>query len=209
LSTPADRNEHNQDSRPAAVQAGLQPAVHRIVEGLGYELVDLERGASGLLQVFIDRLPERVYPSGDGEFVTVEDCELVSRQLQYALEVDGIDYARLEVSSPGLDRPLKREADYLRFAGQQISLKLKAPLKGRKGYRGLLTRVDSGWRLELEGKDGGESGQALDFSLDEVREARLVPVVDFKGLRPGTGAKTDKSGAAAAPQARQDGDQDR
>ncbi len=211
MSTPADRNEHKQDSRPAAAQGGLQPVVDRVVGGLGYELVDLERGAGGLLQVFIDRIPGRAYPSGEGEFVTVEDCELVSRQLQYALEVDGIDYARLEVSSPGLDRPLKREADYLRFAGEQVSLKLKAPLKGRKGYRGLLVQLEGGWRLELEGKDGEESGQALDFRLDEVREARLVPVVDFKGRRPGSDAKTDKSGATAAPQQEvgKDGGQDR
>ncbi len=208
-----DSNEYSQDSSPAAPQGGLQAAVDRIVAGLGYELVDLERAAGGLLQIFIDRIAGHAYPSGDGEFVTVEDCELVSRQLQYALEVDGVDYMRLEVSSPGLDRPLKREADYLRFAGQQVSLKLKAPLKGRKGYRGLLTRAEGGWRLELEGKDGEESSQALDFRLDEVREARLVPVVDFKGRRAGAnpGAKTDKSGALAASQeeAGKDGGQDR
>ena len=208
-----DSNENSQGSRPAAPQGGLQPAVERIVVGLGYELVDLERAAGGLLQVFIDRVPGHAYPSGEGEFVTVEDCELVSRQLQYALEVDGIDYERLEVSSPGLDRPLKREADYVRFAGQQVNLRLKAPLKGRKGYRGLLTRSGSGWRLELEGKDGEESSQALDFTLDEVRDARLVPVLDFKGRRPApaAGAETDKSGALAASQeeAGKDGGQDR
>jgi ribosome maturation factor RimP len=208
-----DTQDSRPEGKPSAVQGGLQQAIDRIATGLGYELVDVERAARGLLQVFIDRVPGHVYPSGEGEFVTVEDCELVSRQLQYALEVDGIDYERLEVSSPGLDRPLKREADYVRFAGQQVNLRLKAPLKGRKGYRGLLTRCDSGWRLELEGKDGEESSQALDFTLDEVRDARLVPVVDFKGRRPApaAGAETDKSGAPAASQeqAGMDGGQDR
>jgi len=194
---------------PTNLQGNLQQAIERVVTGLNYELVDVERAAGGLLRVYIDRVPGRVYPSGGEEFVMVEDCEAVTRQLRYVLEVDGIDYARLEVSSPGLDRPLRREADWLRFAGQQVSLTLKAPLQGRKAYRGLLERTEGGWRLVLEGK----ADQALDFTLDEVREARLVPVVDFKGRRPGAGlaGNTGTGDAAAAPQSETetDGGQDR
>ena len=81
-----------------------QQAVEKTVTGLGYELVDCVFGTRGLLVVTIDRLPEHVYPSGPGVSVTVDDCELVTRQLQYLLEVENVDYARLEVSSPGLDR---------------------------------------------------------------------------------------------------------
>ncbi len=158
-----------------------QQAVERTVTGLGYELVDLERSGGGLLRVTIDRVPGHAYPTGESEAVTVDDCEAVTRQLQYVLEVEGCDYARLEVSSPGLDRPLKREADYVRFAGSPVELTLKLPLQGRKKFKGRLAAREGGWRLELEPAAKGQAPQALDFALDEVREARLVPVVYFKG----------------------------
>lgn len=164
---------------------GVDPraAVEATVAGLGYDLVDLERAGRGLLRVTIDRRPDGRYAQ-PGEFVTVEDCEQVTRQLQYALEVDGIDYARLEVSSPGLDRPLRREADYERFAGQRVQLTLKAPLAGRKHFEGQLGRAaeagSAPWQLVFQ---DGKAEQVLGFALDEVREARLVPVVDFKGRR--------------------------
>jgi ribosome maturation factor RimP len=155
-----------------------QLAIERTVTGLNYELVDVERSAAGLLRVFIDLIPG---PALDPDAsVSVEDCERVTRQLQYVLEVEDIPYQRLEVSSPGLDRPLKRPADYERFAGQQISLTLKQPFEGRKNYRGQLLHADAGWRLLL---DGGKDDRTLDFTLDEVREARLVPVLDFKGRK--------------------------
>jgi ribosome maturation factor RimP len=165
-----------------------QAAVDRTVAGLGYELVDLERSGGGLLRVTIDRVPGRVYPTGEGDSVLVEDCEAVTRQLQYVLEVEGADYARLEVSSPGLDRQLRREADYARFAGNPVDLTLKLPLDGRRKFKGVLERREGGWRLALEsppqkGQPQDAAPQALDFALDEVREARLVPVLDFKGRR--------------------------
>ena len=156
------------------------------VEGLGYELVMAERaGVRGaLLRLFIDRVPGRVYERDHGmpaQFVTVEDCELVTRQLQYVLDVEGVDYARLEVSSPGLDRPLVREADYRRFAGQAVELTLKEAFKGRKHWRGLLEAgVDGAFSLRIA--DAKEE-HVLGFRLDEVRSARLVPVLDFKGRR--------------------------
>jgi ribosome maturation factor RimP len=156
----------------------VHEAVARVVAGLGYDLVDVERAGRGLLRVTIDRLPGRAYAS-EGEAVTVDDCERVTRQLQHALEVDGVDYARLEVSSPGLDRPLKRAADFERFAGSGVELTLKLPFQGRRHWKGVLGRGENGaagWQLALDG-----AGQALQFQLAEVREARLVPVIDFKG----------------------------
>jgi len=158
-----------------------QQAVERTVTGLGYELVDLERSGGGLLRVFIDRVPGHIYPTGEAEFVTVEDCETVTRQLQYVLEVEHCEYARLEVSSPGLDRPLKREADYVRFAGSVIELTLKLPFQGRKKFKGVLAAREGGWRLAIEPLAKGASEQALDFVFGDVREARLVPVLSFKG----------------------------
>jgi ribosome maturation factor RimP len=170
-----------------------QTAVERTVSGLGYELVEVERSARGLLRVFIDRVPGHVYPTGESEFVTVDDCEAVTRQLQYVLEVENAAYERLEVSSPGLDRPLKKAADYERFAGSEVELTLKMPLQGRKKFRGLLVaQPETGWRLEFH---DGKADQALDFTLEEVREARLVPVVDFKGRR---GRQAADAGTAAS-----------
>ena len=86
----------------------IEQTIERTVTGLDYELVDVERSAAGLLRVSIDRIPGRSYSTGDAEFVTVEDCERVTRQLQHLLEVEAVPYERLEVSSPGLDRLLKR-----------------------------------------------------------------------------------------------------
>lgn len=167
---------------------GWRDAIEQTVAGLGYELVDVERAARGLLRVTIDRLPGRSYADG-GEFITVDDCEAVTRQLQYVLEVEAVAYERLEVSSPGLDRPLRRAADYERFAGQAVELTLKQPFQGRKGWKGVLAQGEGGaWNLVF---NDGKAEQVLAFTLDEVREARLVPVVDFKGRR---GQK-----AAAAP----------
>ena len=155
-----------------------QLAIERTVTGLGYELVEIERAARGLLRIFIDRMAD----ASPGGFITVEDCERVTRQLQHVLEVEGFSYERLEVSSPGLDRPLKKAADYVRFNGEQVELTLKLPFQGRKRFIGVLGpgEAEAAWRLVF---DEGKGDQALEFSLEEVREARLVPVVDFKGRR--------------------------
>jgi len=172
-------------------------AVERTVVGMGYEMVDAEKGAGGLLRVYID------HADAAQAAITVDDCEKVTRQLQHVLEVEGCSYERLEVSSPGLDRPLRKAADYVRFAGEQVEVTLKEPFKGRKKYRGELQTLEGegAFRLVLPSqrapaKPGAkvsakraaaaadpQAEQALDFSLDEVREARLVPVVDFKGRR--------------------------
>jgi ribosome maturation factor RimP len=170
-----------------------QQATERTVTGLGYELVDLERSGGGLLRVTIDRVAGKSYPAGESEFVTVDDCEAVTRQLQYVLEVEHCDYARLEVSSPGLDRPLRTEAHYQRFAGMAIDLTLRMPFEGRRKFKGVLSARDGGWRLTMEPASKGAPEQALDFVFDEVREARLVPVIDFKG-RKTRAAETVPSG---------------
>ena len=186
------------------------------VTGLGYEVVDCERSAQGLLRVYIDRLPGQVYDQ-PSEFVTVEDCEKVTRQLQYTLEVANVDYARLEVSSPGLDRPLKSPEHYVRFAGLEVEITLKMPFQGRKKYKGVLESVPASegapdaqpsWQVVFkqgEGKNAVE--QALGFTLDEVREARLVPVVDFKGR----GRKAADKAAQDVPgdEAQEPGDQNK
>ena len=170
-----------------------QQVVEKTVTGLGLDLVELERSAGGMLRVFIDRLEAE-------EFVTVDDCERVTRQLQYLLEVENVDYSRLEVSSPGLDRPLKTPAHFMRFLGQDIDVTLRVALQNRKKFRGRLVNGDSetSWGLVF-GEPGQE--QVLNFTLDEIREARLVPVLDFKGR------KASKP-AAATEDKKPDGDSD-
>ncbi len=185
---------------PVGVRVGWREAIVATVQGLGFELVDVERAQRGLLRIFIDRIPGHNY-SIAGEFITVDDCEQVTRQLQYALEVENLEYARLEVSSPGLDRPLKTEADFERFAGQAVHVVLKAPFQGRKTWQGVLSRSDDGAAWSLQFKDG-KALQVLGLKFEEVREARLVPVVDFKGRK-----SKDDGSAGAAPDAapQQDG----
>jgi ribosome maturation factor RimP len=169
------------------VRVGWREAILATATGLGFELVEVERAQRGLLRITIDRVVGNTYVV-PGEFITVDDCEQVTRQLQYALEVEGLEYARLEVSSPGLDRPLKTEADYGRFSGQAISITLKVAFQGRKAWQGVLTPVDPAegtteapsWSLVFK---QGKAEQVLGFKFDEVREARLVPVVDFKGRK--------------------------
>ena len=215
-----------------AVSTGWQQALERTVTGLGFDLVDVERAAGGLLRVTIDRLPGKTYSTGPGEFVVVEDCEIVTRQLQFLLEVEAVDYARLEVSSPGLDRPLKKLADWQRFIGVDIELTLRESFQNRKKWRGELAAGtdDQSWRLILpadkplsrtaskrlakQGAAAAELGEAasqktLDFLLDEVREARLVPVVDFKGRRGGAAGPEDGAADSLALEAQnEDGAQD-
>ncbi|MDP1901951.1 MAG: ribosome maturation factor RimP [Rubrivivax sp.] len=170
---------------------GWREAIASTVVGLGYELVEVERAQRGLLRVTIDRIPGHAYIVA-GEFITVDDCEQVTRQLRYVLEVESLEYARLEVSSPGLDRPLRTEVDYERFVGHAVSVTLKQPFDGRKVWQGVLGRAEGmGWNLVI--KDG-KAEQLLGFGLDEVREARLVPVVDFKGRK-----SLDSGQAGAAP----------
>jgi len=131
------------------------------LSGLGYELVDLEGSRSGLLRVFIDG------PKG----ITVEDCARVSNHLTRVFAVEGVDYERLEVSSPGLDRPLKRLADFERFSGRDASLKLKLPREGRRRFEGRLAGIE-GERVILE-----VEGRKHEFGIGDIDRARLVPDV--------------------------------
>lgn len=206
----------------------LKEIVEQIVTGLGYDLVEIDRSAGGLLRITID-LPW-TKPSAEApqveQFVTVEDCEKVTRQLQFALEVDQIEYRRLEVSSPGIDRPLRHNQDFERFVGQVVDVTLKAPLGVaaagqvsaiRKKFRGVLERAEVAadtpevaqsvpvwqivWRDEPQAKPGAKVSkkrqqaplQALGFTIDEIRDARLAPIVSFKGRRHGVADEADQA----------------
>ena len=139
--------------------------------GMGYELVDVEQSNRGkMLQVFID-LP---YVIGAPEkSITVDDCQAVSNQLTRLFAVEGVDYDRLEISSPGMDRVLRKQADFERFAGQEVSVKMRLPVDGRKKFTGVIRQVAEG-RIELEIEGGSVS-----LDLANMDKARLVPNIEF------------------------------
>jgi len=146
--------------------AAMAKVVELTLEGMGFELVDARASGGGRhLSVFIDR------PGG----ITVDHCAEVSRQLSRVLEVEGIDYDRLEVSSPGLDRPLCKPADFTRFAGSKVDVKMRTrDESGRKRFTGLL-RGEAGGVATLE-----VDGREVRLRLDEMDRARLVPDLPAK-----------------------------
>ena len=146
----------------------LQTLIEPILAGMGYELVALERAGGGLLRLYIDK------PEG----IVVEDCARVSNQLTRMFMVDNIDYERLEVSSPGLDRPLVKLADFTRFIGLRANVRLHAPLDGRKRFAGVLRGVvDDLLQLEVD-----EVMVSIPFS--EIDTARLAPDFGTQAKKP-------------------------
>jgi ribosome maturation factor RimP len=142
------------------MRADVEGLIEQVVTGLGYELVDIEFSPKGrLLRVFLDI--ERG--------ITVDDCATVSNQLQRVFEVENVDYDRLEVSSPGLDRPLKKLADFERFAGEQAQVRLSLPIGNQRNFVGVIERVQDG-AVALR----TEKGEVL-LPFDDIEKARLVP----------------------------------
>jgi ribosome maturation factor RimP len=139
----------------------LEEVVAPTVSGMGYELVDVQASNGGrLVRLFIDK-------AGG---VTLDDCAAVSNQVTRVLAVEGIDYERLEVSSPGLDRPLRKEADFARFTGQRAEIRMRTPdASGRRRFAGVLRGTGAGQvSIELEGRVVG-------LALDDLDKARLIP----------------------------------
>ena len=135
----------------------IEPAV----TGLGYELVDVQASNGGrMLRLFIDK------PGG----ISVEDCATVSRHLTRVLAVEGVDYERLEESSPGLDRPLRKGSDFARFAGHRADVRMRTPdPSGRRRFVGVLRGAEAG-RLSIE-----LDGHTIGLDLADVERAKLVP----------------------------------
>ena len=185
--------------------------IEQTVDGLGYELVDVEWAGGGVLRVFIDKPGATVLIDGTtAGGITVDDCARVSDQLSRVFAVENVNYERLEISSPGLDRPLKKPADFVRFAGQEAFVKLRlspdGQVRGRKQFQGVLQSVEQSppggtveapvaaapvptrFGLVLESDEGA---QVLEFSFDEVEKARLVPRVEFRS-KAGSNAGSKK-----------------
>ena len=145
---------------PAELRSLIEPAV----TALGYELVGVEYssgGRGGLLRVYIDR------PEG----ITLDDCQAVSHQVSGVLDVEDPISGQysLEVSSPGLDRPLFRDADFERFAGHRVRVQTSSPVGGRRKFKGTLLGLEDGQvLLKVDDED-------LRLPLEKIDQARLVP----------------------------------
>jgi ribosome maturation factor RimP len=138
----------------------LNDLLETTVTGMGYELAGFERPArGGLMRVYIDK------PGG----VNVDDCAAVSHQLTRVLAVENVSYDRLEVSSPGLDRLLRKERDFARFAGQKARVKMRVPLDGQRNFTGVVREAGAG-RVALE-----VDGKVVSLELADMETARLVP----------------------------------
>ena len=142
---------------PNSLEGILEPTL----AGLGFELVDTQVSNKGrFVRIFMDK------PGG----ITVDDCAAVSRHLSRLFEVEGIDYDRLEVSSPGMDRPLRRPADFARFVGHRVDVRMRqADATGRRRYVGVLRGVEGATAtVEVD-------GTPLALQLEGMDRARLVP----------------------------------
>jgi ribosome maturation factor RimP len=138
----------------------LTALLEQTLASLGFELVDVEMSrGGGMIRVFVDR------PGG----VNVEDCAAVSNHLTRLFAVEEVDYSRLEVSSPGLDRPLRQPRDFRRFVGERVHVRMRVPVEGRKNFLGVL-RGASEAQVELE-----VDGALLSLNLAQLDKARLVP----------------------------------
>jgi ribosome maturation factor RimP len=149
----------------ASVQDKLQAMIEPLVESMGYELVLLEfspHKGSAMVRLFIDA------PGG----ITLGDCEKVSREVEGVLDVEDPipQNYRLEVSSPGLDRPLVKPAHFERFAGSVAKVQMAAPQHGRRKFQGVLKGLNNG-NVVLETADAG----TVELGLDQIERARLVP----------------------------------
>lgn len=143
----------------------LRQLIQPVVEGLGYEFVGAEflpQGRHSLLRIYIDK---------EETGITVDDCERVSRQISSVFDVEDpiAGQYSLEISSPGLDRPLFKIEDFARFIGEEVNLKLAVAQQGRKNFKGFLRGLENDViALEVE-------GEMHHIAFDDVDQARLVP----------------------------------
>ncbi len=169
---------------PARVAVVAEP----VIEQLGYRLVRVKVSAAEGCTVQI--MAER--PDGS---MTVEDCETISRALSPVLDMaDPIDRAyRLEISSPGLDRPLVRKSDFDRFAGHLVKIEMEVPVNGRKRFRGEIVGTDGdAARIRRDDAAEGEEAELL-LTIEEMSEAKLVLTDDLvaQALRREKAAKRE------------------
>lgn len=162
--------EDMQDVALEKVEAVTEP----IINNLGYRLVDCEFTSEPgrfTLRIFIDK---------DDGAVMMDDCELVSRAVEDVIEAEGIVGMayNLEVSSPGLDRPLKKKEDFERYRGREIKLKTREPIEGRSNYKGILENFKDDQICMIV------DGMKFEIPLNQVSKARLVPDIRWSKGEP-------------------------
>jgi len=140
---------------------GLEQLIDKTVTQLGYELVDLEIINHGqLLRVFIDKL----------DSINIDDCVAVSNQLNHVLSVEeDIVYDRLDVSSPGMDRVIKKLKDYERFKEERVKIKTRLPILERRNFSGVIKGI-KGNIILLESE-----GSLIEIDFGQIDKARLDP----------------------------------
>ncbi|MCD8516086.1 MAG: ribosome maturation factor RimP [Burkholderiaceae bacterium] len=154
------------------------------VAAMDLEVVDVERAPLGLLRVTIDR--PFTGQTGLVSDIKIEDCERVSRQLSRVYEVEGIDYRRLEVGSPGVDRPLKTERDFERFVGERVEVRLREAVDNRRSFQGVLQLScdqDGAKRFVVKYQENKGETKQVAFDVIDVERAKLDPLLDFKGRK--------------------------
>lgn len=154
------------------------------VAAMDLEVVDVERAPLGLLRVTIDR--PFTGQAGLVSDIKIEDCERVSRQLSRVYEVEGIDYRRLEVGSPGVDRPLRTASDFERFLGERIDLRLREAVDNRRSFQGVLQRSSDQDGLKqyvVQYQENKAETKQVAFDVVDVERAKLDPLLDFKGRK--------------------------
>ena len=154
------------------------------VAAMDLEVVDVERAPLGLLRVTIDR--PFTGQTGLVSDIKIEDCERVSRQLSRVYEVEGIDYKRLEVGSPGVDRPLRTESDFERFVGERVDVRLRQAVDSRRSFQGVLqlsSGQDGSKRFVVQYQENKSEPKQVCFDVADVERAKLDPLLDFKGRK--------------------------
>jgi ribosome maturation factor RimP len=173
----------------------MSDVIAQTAASLQLDLIEIERTAGGTLRITIDWPWDAA--AAEHPAIGVEDCERMTRQLQYALEVEAIDYKRLEVASPGIDRPLRHELDLQRFAGEAIDLVLKAPVgadlakasggtvgAARKRFRGVLRQAAGsmesavGWELVVDDTLADRKPGGANKPLSKTQQKKLAGKVD-------------------------------
>jgi ribosome maturation factor RimP len=171
-----DRQEAATAAHAAAAPraAALLALVDRTLAGMGYELVELERAGGGLLRVTMDCAPGA--DAGEERHVGIEDCERVSRHLTHLFAVEDVDYDRLEVSSPGMDRPLRGARDFARFAGEMAKVQLFSAAEGRRRLRGqILAVLPSYAGDDVPGEEQGKASEGGSAALGPRIRMLLLP----------------------------------
>ncbi|AGF48403.1 hypothetical protein CONE_0648 [Candidatus Kinetoplastibacterium oncopeltii TCC290E] len=163
----------------------IKNSLHGIANDI--ELVDIERLSSGILRVTIDKTCG----------ISIDDCEIVTRHLSCVFAAENIDYRQLEISSPGIDRPLRKESDFTRFSGERIVLKLNNPFDGQKVFHGILrvqnplllnnssvtSPINTMFSIEFDDNEKKNNLKVINFNINDVCYAKLDPILDFKGRK--------------------------